>query len=110
MRTYELGTILATRTLRFRARDGVRDIGVSLGLPVPDPEHPNKAWICPFQISGIREEPVRAIFGVDALQALVLALHTLPTELQSLAREEAGSFPDADEDLGLTGACRAHLG
>lgn len=80
-----------------------------LGMPVADPEQPSRAWICPFQIIGIRDEPVRAIFGVDALQALVLAIHAVPTELRSIAREESGFFPDADEDLGLTHACHIHL-
>jgi hypothetical protein len=87
----------------------VRDVTVLLGTPVADPEQPSRAWIWPFQIVGIRDEPVRAIFGVDALQALVLAIHTVPTELRSIAREESGFFPDGDEDLWLTSACHVHL-
>ena len=83
---------------------------VSIGMPIADEEQPGRAWICPFRIRGIRDEPVRTIFGVDAMQALILALHTLPTELRSVAREESGSFPDSDEELGLTHACAVHLG
>src|SRR6266446_4396159 len=110
MRTYELDKILATRTLRFHTRSGdAVDVTVSLGMPLPDTEQPSRAWICPFQINGIRDTPVRGIFGVDAMQALILALHALPTELRSMAREESGSFPDGDEDLGLTHACGVHL-
>ena len=36
----------------------------------------------------------RAIFGVDTMQALILALHTLPSEVRALAREEGGHFED----------------
>jgi hypothetical protein len=110
MRTLALGEILASRTLRFQlgSRPAI-DITVKVGRPVPDPEDHDRSWICPFQISGIRDEPVRAIFGIDAIQALVLALHALPTELRAMAREESGSFPNADEDLGLTHACTVHL-
>jgi hypothetical protein len=82
---------------------------VHLGKPVVDSTAPRETWMCPFQIVGMGEEPVRAIFGVDAFQALVLALHTIPTTLRSIADEESGSFPDGDEDLGLTHACRVHL-
>jgi hypothetical protein len=66
--------------------------------------------MCPYQVQGIGREPVRAAVGIDAMQALVLALHILPTELRAIARRESGSFPDGDEDLGLTHACGVHLG
>jgi hypothetical protein len=65
--------------------------------------------MCPYQVSCVGDKRVRAAFGVDAMQALVLALHLLPTELRALAREESDSFPDLDEDLGLTRACNMHL-
>jgi hypothetical protein len=110
MRTYDLGKLLASRTLRYRTRTGdVVDATVSLGMPVPDTDQPARSWMCPFQIDGIRDEPVRVIFGVDALRALILAVHMLSTELRSIAGEESGSFPNGDEDLGLTHACGVHL-
>jgi len=111
MKTFALGETLASKTLRLRTRSAaLLDVTVLLGKPVVDSTSPHQAWMCPFQIVGIGDELVRAIFGVDAFQALVLALHTIPTELRSIAREESGSFPDGDEDLGVTSACRVHLG
>jgi hypothetical protein len=109
VRTFELGEVLASRTVRFRLNNGqpIR-LAVTVGRPVPDPEAPYQDWFCPFQITGVGDEVVRAVFGVDAMQALILALHTLPTELRALARDESGSFPDLDEDLGLTHACKMH--
>lgn len=104
MRTFDLGDVLASRTLRYQPRAGdAVDVVVAIGIPTRDSD--GRAWICPFQITGIRDEPVRAIFGEDAMQALILAFHTLPTALQAIARGESGSFPDKDEDLGLTHAC-----
>jgi Domain of unknown function (DUF6968) len=75
MRAFTLGEVLASRTLRFQLSDRqASEIIVTIGKPTPDPENADRAWICPFQISGIRDEPVRGIFGIDALQALVLVL------------------------------------
>jgi hypothetical protein len=109
MKTIKFGEVLASRTVRFQPAAGeATDVEVRLGMPVPDGD--GRDWLCPFQIGGIRDEPVRAAVGVDAMQALVLALHVLPTELQAIAREESGSFPNSDEDLGLTRACGMLLG
>jgi hypothetical protein len=84
-------------------------VTVMVGRPVPDLETPYHDWCCPYQLRGIGDEVVRGVFGVDAMQALILALHTLPTELRALARKASGSFPDLDDDLGLTQACKMHL-
>jgi len=51
-----------------------------------------------------------AASGVDAVQALVLALHLLPAELRAIAREESGSFLNGDEDLGAVSRVRHAFG
>jgi hypothetical protein len=67
--------------------------------------------MCPFRITGIGDERVRAIFGADNMQALVLGLHILPTILTSLARSNGGNFiGDSEPDLGLNHACQTQLG
>jgi hypothetical protein len=105
-----LGEVLASRTLRFQTNSGrLIDVTVTVGRPVIDPHARDSDWLCPFQLRGVGDEVVRAMFGVDAMQALILALNTLPTELRALARDESGTFADRDEDLGLTQACRMHL-
>jgi hypothetical protein len=66
--------------------------------------------MCPYQIEGAGDVRVRAIFGADTMQALILALHTLPTELMAWARKFKGSFSGSSEsDLGLHRACKVHL-
>jgi hypothetical protein len=111
MRHFDLGEIIASKKLQFRRHDGtVYDVVVNLGKPVPDPQNPTRTSMCPFQIVGIGGGETKAIFGSDTMQALTLALHTLPTELSALASQENGSFtPEGDHDLGLSDACKVHI-
>jgi hypothetical protein len=46
--------------------------------------------------------------GVDSMQALILALHVLPAELQRLEFEHGGRIVDGP-DLGLVRACKTVL-
>src|SRR6267378_332645 len=102
-------TSIASRRLSYEAAYGTRrDIGVELGTPALASREPNDTWACPFQITGFGKPIVHALFGIDAMQALVLALHTLPTELRALAREDGGRYLN-EPDLGLDHACRIHL-
>jgi hypothetical protein len=101
---------IASRSLHFKhGDDTVVEIAVTLGLPIPDPRDPGRTWACPYEIKGFAEPVTRAIFGVNSMQALILGLHTLPSELRALAREEGGHFQD-EEDLGLDFACKVNLG
>ena len=108
---FVLGDVIATRRLQFKGTDGALvHVSVTLGKPVPDPRDPERTWMCPYQIRGIGDERTRAIFGVDTMQALILALHILPTELAALARSAGGTFVTAgEEDLGLTRACQLQV-
>ena len=102
-------TPIASRSLLYEAADGIqRNISVELGTPAPDSFEARDTWYCPFQITGFGEPIVRAIYGIDAFQALILALHILPTQLRALARDDGGRFLD-ESDLGLDYACRVHL-
>jgi hypothetical protein len=91
MRTFELGDVIAERGLTFEPADGAaRDVRVRLGRPVRDDDPLGRAWVCPFQISGLDHDRVMGIFGADAMQALLLAIHTIPIELASRVREKGG--------------------
>ncbi|MFB7122079.1 DUF6968 family protein [Kitasatospora sp. NPDC056273] len=83
---YELGRAVASRELVFTAPDGTRvPVLVEVGVPSRDPEGPD--WYCPYRITGHPgiADRVTAIFGVDSLQALQLALTCLPDELSDAA-------------------------
>lgn len=79
-----LGTIIAER--HFEARDEVAkeyEIVLRIGTPVQDPR-PGGDWYCPYQIRGIpnnRVSRVSKAFGIDSLQAFLLALEKARAEL-----------------------------
>lgn len=109
MKKISMTPSIASRVLTYEGPDGRRrDVAVTLGTPVLATREPHDAWACPYEISGFEGPVVRAIYGIDAMQALILALHTLPSELRSLARHDGGKYLNED-DLGLDHACRVHL-
>jgi hypothetical protein len=101
----ELGTIIAERHLRVSGHPEL-DVRVRMGAPRPLPDAPYGDYYCPYQIVGVGTEKVRYAGGVDAIQALELALHILPTELDALRQEYPGlRWADApDGDYGFSHA------
>ncbi len=94
---YELGDVVAKRRLRVTGQPDL-EVWVILGTPRPFPDAPHGDYYCPYQIKGIGDEKVRHAGGVDSLQALELALHILPTELDRLRKEYPGlGWDDAPE-------------
>src|SRR4026208_821544 len=85
----ELGPVIAERQLRVAGRPE-SDVRVRLGTPRPFPDAPYGDYYCPYQIVGVGSEKVRWAGGVDAIQALELALHILPTELDALREQHPG--------------------
>lgn len=101
----ELGPIIAERRLRVTGRPEL-DVRVRLGTPRPFADAPYGDYYCPYQIVGVGNQKVRYAGGVDAIQALELALHIVPTELDAL-REECpglGWVDAADGDYGFSHA------
>jgi hypothetical protein len=111
MRTFDLGEVIAERRLTFEAEAGwSRDVDVRIGRPIPDPSEPNHAWVCPYQVFGLGRDRVMGIFGADAMQALLLAIHTLPAELAAFMREPGGRFLDHKQlDTSFLTGCRTAL-
>ncbi|MBM7781900.1 DUF6968 family protein [Arthrobacter tumbae] len=63
-------TVIASRTLTSADRDVV----VDLGAPVRMDSVPYD-WFCPYRITGLRGGAVeQSAYGIDAVQALILAL------------------------------------
>ena len=109
MSKIEMSTPIATRRLRVSRSDGsLSEVSVALGAPIPDPRDPARTWACPYEIVAFGKTETRAIFGIDPMQALILALHILRAELRALARDTDSRFLD-EEDLGLNHACRTNL-
>jgi hypothetical protein len=78
-------------------------VTVELYAPEPDDESPHADFQCGFRISGLGGADVlRRIYGVDAIQALVLALQTLGVYLYASAEGRAGELTWIGmRDLGL---------
>ena len=110
-RLFELGDVIAERQMTFQPREGEPlEISVRIGRPTQDASTPRKAWVCPFQIAGIGDGETRGIFGADAMQALLLAVHTIPVELAAYARDEGGQFLHFGEpDSSFVSACRTTI-
>jgi hypothetical protein len=102
---FELGAVIAERRLRVSGRPEF-DVRVRLGTPRPFPDAAYGDYYCPYQIVGLGRESVRHAGGVDAIQALELAIHILPTELDALRQEHPGlGWEDApDGDYGFSHA------
>jgi hypothetical protein len=110
-REFEIGDVIAERRLTYESATGsTRDVVVRLGRPLVDPSSPHQDWVCPFQIQGLGSERVKGIFGVDAMQALLLAMHTIPAELAAYVRDPGGRFLHLGEtDSSFLSSCRSAL-
>lgn len=108
MREFDLGEVIAERSLIFQANAGwSRDVRVRIGRPLSDSSDEHGPWLCPYQVAGLNRDRVMAIFGVDAMQALLLAIHTIPAELAAFMREPGGRFLFADAlETGFIRSCR----
>lgn len=96
-----LGEVVAERRLEWAGGGPADGVVVRIGRPVPDPE-PGGDWLCPVQIVGIHSGAVRAAYGVDAVQALVLALWMIDIDLRALQRETGLTLLWLDQtDLGF---------
>jgi hypothetical protein len=109
--TFELGDVIAERRLVFEATEGwTRDVSVKIGRPVLDPSAPRETWVCPFEIQGLGTGRAMGILGVDAMQALLLAIHTIPSELAAYVRDPGGRFlHHGDVDTSFVSSCRTVL-
>ncbi len=86
----ELGMVIAERILEVPGHPNL-DIRVKIGQPRPFPDDPEeKDFYCPYQITGIDDEKVRYMGGMDSMQALMLAIKILPVHLDLIRRDYLG--------------------
>lgn len=72
---------LAVRKLRDAGR-GNRSITITLGLP----RRAGKDWLCPYGITGLGKRISKDVFGVDAIQAILLAMEAIRLDLEKTGR------------------------
>jgi hypothetical protein len=98
MKRYGLGTVIADRKLSLT--DGTI-VTVQIGMPQRSTE---EFYFCPYKIVGLGDGKTRRAGGVDAVQALQLALQKVGIDLYVLkdARKTALSWEGgAEGDLGF---------
>jgi hypothetical protein len=74
---YPMSSILATREMIWKHKDGEETpVIINLGRPLPRVKEGSEfnEWYCTFQIVGLGDETIGTTFGVDGMQALLLAL------------------------------------
>lgn len=93
--------IVAQREFELRSDDGSVSVIVSFGRPAPIPENTNGDWYCPWRIEG--PKGTRELFagGVDSLQALLLAISMVRSELKFVIAPNGGLTWLNGSDLGL---------
>ncbi len=85
MKLTNVGIVIATRDITL---DSHQKVEVRIGKPEPMPDGID--WYCPYQIDGIGSGNVWWAGGVDAVQALVLALSQVGAKLVCSPEFEAG--------------------
>ena len=95
---YDLGPVIAER--HFEARNAAaeeHEVVLHIGAPTPDPR-PGGDWYCPYQITGVANDSVSVAFGVDSLQAFLLALQKARAELAFSQRVHGLRLTWLDQD------------
>ena len=100
-----VGRVIAERVYQLQTPAGVRPVTLRIGQAVPDPT-PGGDWVCPVEFRGAPRAHLpagmRAIPGIDALQATVLAVGYAHRELVQLQRRCPGQLTWlGSADLGL---------
>jgi hypothetical protein len=102
MKLDSVGEVIANRKLSL-VRDNQEpvEVEVSMGRPMKFADHTD--FYCPYEIKGLGRGKVRAAGGIDAFQAMQLALGTIAVELEVLQKESGGKLSWDAGDEGYLG-------
>jgi hypothetical protein len=79
-------------------------VTVRVGIPIRI-ENTANDWACAYQIDGLGDGRIRKAFGVDSIQAMILALTYVSTSLYTSEEYKHGNLAwDGGRDLGLPAA------
>jgi len=98
----DLGDVMAVRELSL-SEGGTdhRVVLVKLGMPRQLPD--STCYFVPFQITGVGSEKIRYEAGVDAFQAIQLAMQTLGVYLNKINQDVSGGLTWEGGDVGDLG-------
>jgi hypothetical protein len=102
MKIDDIGEVIAVRKLLLRRGDiGKRTVVVKLGMPRQFPDSTD--YYAPFQITGIGSGKPKYAGGIDAFQAIQLALKMIGAYLSAATSESSA-------DLSWEGGDKGDLG
>jgi hypothetical protein len=93
--------VIAERTLTLLEENSKkRHVYVRLGKP--EESHDQTDYSCPIQIVGLEDDNVKQIFGVDAFQALQLALRYISFRLHHCRKDNLALYCwEEGDDMGF---------
>jgi hypothetical protein len=98
----DIGETIAVRKFTLASEEGLGpEVSVLLGKTKQLPDHDD--WYCPYQIKGVGDEKVRYRGGIDAFQALQLAIRALGVELDVLNQGLGGKLKWEGDEKGWLG-------
>lgn len=95
--------IIATRTLQLSEEKGVSEsVPVVVEIYEPQSGEAEYEYFCWYKICGLGDERLKRCVGVDAVQALLVALVRIGSDLYSRDETKAGRLTwNQDENLGI---------
>lgn len=87
MLLHDVGTVIAVRSFDVV---GGNKVTLTIGKPEPFPD--GQDYYCPYRISGIGSGKVWYAGGVDAIQALIMALKLADVGLRASKEYKAGAL------------------
>jgi hypothetical protein len=81
--------VIASRILRLRQDQAEALVEVRIFAPQ---EEEDRSWVCRYEIDWPGERRNMDVFGVDAVQALVLALQTIGAEIYTSDYHKSGKL------------------
>ncbi len=106
MKIEKIEEIIATRDL-YLANDNSRRIVVEVGKPVQFPD--SNDYYCPYKIVGLGRETVKYAGGIDAIQAIQLAMSMIEADLCCSTEAREGLLRwvgNEDGELGFSSSKR----
>lgn len=96
-----IGELIARREFSvIGSPEGSVGVTVLMGKPKKLPDSTD--YYCPFQITGMGSDKVRCAYGIDAFQAIQLAMTVIGAYLNSLNESEGSRLRwEGDENGGL---------
>lgn len=93
----DIGTVIASREMTFVFANG-RAENAYLRIGMPFEAGGGMDWCCPFELGTESNKRLRGIHGIDAVQALDLAMKSLRVDIEYWERTKDGKFYFLDEE------------